>query len=282
MKDQGRRQDDAQVDGEDHLAGAKGAAAENNAGNDGRAAGRGLPAIEELLEQAERLQRKAAGLRRGSGEPLHIGLNTDPGFLQVGAINRRLRHLNAEFNVIFISSETSHAPRLLRQGQLDLAFVYGRPSDPDLCCEPLAEVHFCIVIPPPLLQTRQEPDWEEVASLPWIWAEHSSLPYTAVLHEFTRRRLKPNRAVRAVDEFIVRQLVIEGQGVAVMREDEALPLADDGTVSIWSKGWLRLPLSLIWLARNEKNQLLRLAREAICELWSARPSTAESRPGGFG
>jgi len=239
-----------------------------------------LPDAEELLALAERLRHKATGLRRGGGEPLHIGLNTDPSFLQVGTVNRRLRHLDTELNVIFVSSESGQAPRMLRQGQLDLAFAYGRPDAPDLCCEVLTDVHFCIVIPPPLLPERWEADWEALARLPWIWAERRSLPYTTVLHEFTRRRLKPNRAVRAVDEFIVRQLVIERQGVAVMREDEALPLADDGTVVIWSRGWFSLPLSLVWLARNEGNRSLRLAREAICRLWTTRPPSSGNKKAG--
>jgi hypothetical protein len=48
-------------------------------------------------------------------------LNTDPGFLRVGAINRRLAALHEDLNVVFVASQTVRTSQLLRQGQVDLA-----------------------------------------------------------------------------------------------------------------------------------------------------------------
>ena len=52
-----------------------------------------------------------------------------------------------------------------------------------------------------------------------------------------------------------------------MREDEARPLVENGTHAFWIKGWLSLPLSLAWLARNEERQRIQAARAAIGYLW---------------
>ncbi len=226
-----------------------------------------LPAIDDLLGSAEKLTHKAKSLRQGTGETLNIGLNTDPGFLRVGDINRRLKQLDEHLNVIFLASQTTRTPQLLRQGQLDLAFVYGHPSEPDIRSQQLTAVRLCIVIPTTVTPAGTELGWQEIADLPWIWVEYNSPPYAAILHEFESRQLIPKQVVKTVDEFIVKQLVADGQGVAVMREDEARPLVENGTHAFWSKGWLSLPLSLAWLARNEERQRIQAARAAIGYLW---------------
>jgi hypothetical protein len=52
-----------------------------------------------------------------------------------------------------------------------------------------------------------------------------------------------------------------------MREDEARPLAAEGRVVIWEKGWLTLPLSLAWLAAQGDKKRIRAARHAIEHVW---------------
>lgn len=234
-----------------------------------------LPFVDALFEAEEKLLQKAHSLRYGGGETLHVGLNADPGFLRVGAINRRLQQLNRDINVIFLASQTVRAAQLLRQGQLDLAFVYGGLGDPDISYLKLADVRFCVVIPTGYLSRGQELGWSEVADLPWVWVEQGSPPYDALWQEFSRYRLTPQQKVKTVDEYIVKELVLDGQGVAVMREDEARPMADAGQVTIWQKGWLSLPLGLAWAARDEEKLRVRAARDVIGYLWQmATPAAA--------
>jgi DNA-binding transcriptional LysR family regulator len=224
--------------------------------------------IDGVLEAADRLKLKAQALGQAGGEAVNIGLNADPAFLRVGAINRRLAQLHGELNVIFLTSQTVRTAQLLRQGQLDLAFFYGDSVDADLQHLRLAEVRLCVVIPAPLAQSAGALGWPEVAALPWVWVGSDSPPYDAMLEQLEQRRLTPNRAVKTVDEYIVKELVVDGQGAAVMREDEARPLARDGRVVIWEKGWMSLPLSLAWMATNGDKKRVRAAREAIEYAWS--------------
>ncbi|BCR04608.1 LysR family transcriptional regulator [Desulfuromonas versatilis] len=233
-------------------------------------AGRELfPFVEAVLDAEETLARKAQTLRQGGAETLIIGLNTDPAFLRIGAINRRLGVLHSGLNVVFVASQTFRAAQMLRQGQLDLAFCYGDPADPGIRYHHLAKIPFCIAIPSRLIKSGRPRNWAEIAALPWVWVEQNSPPYQAVFHELERRRLLPNQGVKAVDEYIVKELVLDGQGVAVMREDEARPLVEDDRVVLWEKGWFALPLSLAWMARDESRKRVRAAREAIEHTWSA-------------
>lgn len=231
-----------------------------------------LPFVEGILAAEKEMLQKAQVLRSGGGEALHVGLNADPGFLRVGAINRRLQQLYSEMNVIFLASQSARTAQLLRQGQLDLAFLYGTVADRDIHCRKLTDVRFCVVIPSNLFSAGQELSWQEVAGLPWIWVERGSPPYDALLQEFSRYRLVPQQLVQTVDEYIVKELVLDGQGVAIVREDEARPMVDAGQIVIWQKGWLSLPLSLAWAARDEDKLQVRTARELISYLWRPEES----------
>jgi len=240
------------------------------------AAGRELlPYIDAVLDAEKQLLQKAHGLAHGEGETLHIGLNADPGFLRAGAINRRMLQLYSEMNIVYLTSPSSRAAPLLRQGQLDLAFVYGVPAEADVSSLLLDNIRFCVVIPAGLNRQQQVLDWAEVAALPWIWVEQGSLPYDTLQQEFARFQLKPQQAVKTVDEYIVKEMVLDGQGAAIMREDEARPMVEAGQVQIWQKGWLTLPLSLAWAARAEDKFQVRSARQVISYLWQDVGRTAQ-------
>ncbi|MDO3378938.1 LysR family transcriptional regulator [Geoalkalibacter halelectricus] len=237
-----------------------------------------LAHAEEVLESARRLRRRAMQLHQGVGETLTIGLNAAPDFLRVGALNRRLSVLHGDLNVVYHTSETLRTAELLRQGRLDLAFFYGNVVDADIRHLLLSWVRICVVIPHDLGTKNAPLTWEDLAALPWIWVSNDSPLYAALLDKLERLRLQPNQAVTAADEFIVRELVRDGQGVAVMREDEARPLADQGELIIWNDGWMTLPLSLAWLEKNDAKKKIRAAREAIRHIWQSDLEGAGATP----
>ncbi len=236
-----------------------------------------LPLADGALEAAQKIRRRALALHQGVSESVSIGLNADPAFLRVGAINRRLSLLHRDLNVIFLTTQTVRSAQMLRQGQLDLAFFYGDASDADIAHTLLARVRICIVIPTRLCADRQRMSWEEIAPLPWIWAAQSPF-YTALADQMTQRRLRPLQAVETMDEHIVKELVMDGQGLAVMREDEARPLAESGRVRLWDKGWMTVPLSLAWLEKNSDKKRVRAARDAIRHVWQDVEEGGESAP----
>jgi DNA-binding transcriptional LysR family regulator len=65
-------------------------------------------------------------------------------------------------------------------------------------------------------------------------------------------------------------LIREGQGLALMRSDDAQRLVAEGCASIWSRGMVRVPLGLAGLAQNGNDPILRAARGTILGLWGRR------------
>lgn len=221
----------------------------------------------EVLEAAERMRQKAMALHRGGSESVTIGLNADPSFLRVGQINRRLSLLHPNLNVIFLTSQTVDTARMLLRGRIDLGFHYGQLAAEGVESQPIAHVRVCVVIPGALAGGGREMGWEEIAELPWVWVGDGSPFYARMMEGFERRRLMPNQAVSAADEQVVRELVLAGQGVALMREDEAVPLVESGEAAIWEPGWMSIPLCLAWLKEKRDKERIGVSSEAIRYVW---------------
>lgn len=221
----------------------------------------------DVLRAAEELKQKAVSLSHGLSASIVVGLNTDATFLRVSAINQRIRSLLADTSLTFRICHSADTARQLHQGQIDLGFFYGDELLPGVESRVVKQVRICVVIPTSLVPDGEPLNWGRVAALPWVWVDNE-FPFFKLLQQNIEDHVTlPNQTVTAVDEQIVRELVAAGHGAAIMREDEARPLAEKGLVTIWNKGWGEIPLRLGWLEANSNKQRLKTAIDAICHIW---------------
>ncbi|MDT8419979.1 MAG: LysR family transcriptional regulator [Desulfuromonadales bacterium] len=226
-----------------------------------------LPQVRSLLDDAHELRQRALAMKDQGGETVTIGLNSSPSFLQIRAINRRLTLLHPELNSIFLTSQSVNTEQMLRQGRIDLGFHYAGNFSPDVKTLVLAQARFCLVIPAHLVAEKIPEDWNAVAALPWVWVARNSPPYMELAERLSGMKLAVKQAVSTEDEYIVKELAEDGQGVALLREDEARPLVDAGRTVIWEKGWLSLPLGLAWLESRQREKKIRSAVEVVRYVW---------------
>lgn len=226
-----------------------------------------LPNAQEVLEAATKMRQQAGALSRGVSSSVTISLNADPTFLRVSAVNQRLALLYQGLNVIFLTSQSVQTAQMLRQGMIDLGMFYGDLNEPDVEHQVIAQIRVCVVIPSRLVKQDKSMTWSTLADLPWIWVGNDCPLYKPVQERFERLKMIPNQTTTAIDEQIVRELVMAGQGVALMREDEARPLEQRGDVVIWDEGWSTIPLSLGWLMKKADNDEVKAVREAISYVW---------------
>lgn len=229
----------------------------------------------EVLETAGQLQQRATALSRGISASVSIGLNTDPTFLKVSAINHRMSLLHSHTNITFQLCQTIDTPQKLKQGQIDLGFFYGQNQDPEIENVIIKHVRTCVVIPNSLNPDTKELDWHVIADLPWVWVDNNFPLFKVLQQTLQDYKTLPNQAVTAVDEQIVRELVAAGQGVAIMREDEARPLVSNGLASIWSRGWGEIPLCLGWLNSRREEKVIKDAKEVVKYIWHKPMATVE-------
>lgn len=233
-----------------------------------------LSHAEKVLREIELLTQQATKLSQGASS-VAIGLNTDANFLRVSAINERMKLLYNDANITFQICPSVDTAQKLRQGQIDLGFFYGEEKQADIESVILRQIRTCVVIPTKLKPSSEFMEWQDVAALPWIWVDNDFPLFSNLQRSMNDYLTTPVKAVTAVDEQIVRELVVSGHGVAIMREDEARPLADQGVVSIWNKGWGDIPLSLGWLLSNDQSDRIKNAVEVIKHIWKERPVSEE-------
>lgn len=223
----------------------------------------------EVLDAGELLQQKAMHLNGRVSGSVTIGLNTDPNFLKVSRVNKLLTSAYPDLNVIFLASQTILTKEMLEQGMIDVGFCFGQTVGEKVAASVVAEVSVCVVIPRRLAEGGRAFSWQEIAAMPWIWSDCDCPYYLLFQREFDRFGLKPNQRACAVDENIIKELVKAGQGLALMREDDANALVADGHVTIWEEKRITVPLNLAWLEKRGKEEKLSAVRRLIGQCWSA-------------
>lgn len=220
-----------------------------------------------VIEKAESFQHKTNAMRRQHTTLCRIGLNAAPEFLKISRIATAVAQALPGAKIRYIRSDTPDTPRLLRQDIIDMGFVFGEDLGPETHIDAITQVNVHVVIPCRLLPAAPDSDWEQIAQLPWIWVEKHVACHAAFQKKLDERRLTLNSVIYAVDDAIIQELIREGQGLALLREDEALRLVEEGRASIWSPGTVTVPLGLACQVENVNDPLLRTIRQTIVGLW---------------
>jgi DNA-binding transcriptional LysR family regulator len=221
----------------------------------------------EVICAAENLRSKASQLSSNVSGSLAFGLHTDPCFLRINAIGKQMAEVMPSVSVDYVSCKTKQAPEMLRGRKIDIGFVYGDVVGKDLTQTEIAQVRVRVVMHKDYLRQGQVLDWPDIAKLPMIWSG-CECPFHSLLQaKLDEYHLKPIRT-HAVDQSLMKGLVLDGCGLGLIREDEAVKLAaEHSNVTIWEHGELLLPLRITWLSNRENDVHIRIATEIIRNHW---------------
>lgn len=219
-----------------------------------------------VLSAAEAFEGRARELTGRTERRVKIGINTDGRFLKVGKLSRLLNSRFQDVGFFFVSSETVRTPEMLREELIDVGFFFGENREGDIHAETISHFDIRIVIPEKLLPAG-EITWDVLARLPWVWSVCDCPYYQLVQARMKSLGLAPNRFVDAMDESVVRELVMDGQGIGIMREDDARYAASLSGCRVWEAEKFRVPLSLGILEKNRFNPMYGEIIRLVRELW---------------
>lgn len=230
---------------------------------------------EGLLERAKRIigeTEQLLGAARGMSGALNgqvaLGINTDSTFLRLGEISAQVRRDYPGIALSLVNANSWDIAREVRRGAMDAGFVYGKIESADLHVTLLARVPFHVVGPAAWEQRVGAASWNEIATMPWVWMS-DNCPFHDVLDgRFAALGLTPCRCVEGDHEDILRVLVVAGEGLTLMREDEAMAGRACGQLCIWSGDRLMLPLSFICRDVRQNDPVLRAVRNVVVSTWS--------------
>lgn len=232
-----------------------------------RAGERLLPEAEKVLAAAGALIGRAKELQGEVAGSLVIGTLGDPDALRLGSL---LGGLVAALPLLDIKTRSGDA-ETLREGvatsTLQAAFYIGPHIPRDVLGLPLQTLHYRVVAPMAYRDRLLHAGWREIADLPWIGTPHAGHVQTLLRDLFSRQGLLPNQVVESDDASAPYSLVRAGLGLALLREDMAVPAAEREELVIWPHTRVAALLSFIYPKTAEHDPAIVAALSVLRQVW---------------
>ena len=237
-----------------------------------RAGERLLPEAEKVLEAAGSLIGRARELQGEVSGSLVLGTLGDPDALRLGSL---LGGLVAAWPLLDIKTRSGDAETLreaVATSTLQASFYIGPHIPRDVLGLPLQTINYRVVAPVPYRDRLLHAGWREIADMPWIGTPHASHAQTLLRDMFSRQGLLPNQVVESDDASAPFSLVRAGLGLALLREDMAVPAAEREELVIWPHTRVAALLSFIYPRTAEHDPAIVAALSVLRQVWGLPPS----------
>jgi DNA-binding transcriptional LysR family regulator len=226
-----------------------------------------LTHAQEILKACDEMRHKAGMLGDTLVGDITLGINTEPAFLKVSAISRLLSHDNPDINLILMACQSVDTVDMLKKGIIDAGFFYHHPQSDELEYVVLEDAEICITGRHEFIDKEAKYSWAEIAAKPWVWAGYGCPFYIAVSEIFEDKNLKIKQAINCEDEYVIRELVLEGHGLGMLRLERAREYEKDGRVVIWEEGIIPVKLCLGWLKSRSADPAINAVRTSALEVF---------------
>lgn len=236
-----------------------------------RAGERLLPEAEKVLAAAGSLIGRARELQGEVSGALVIGTLGDSDALRLGSL---LGGLVAALPLLDIKTRSGDAESLreaVATSTLQAAFYIGPHIPRDVLGLPLQTINYRVVAPVSYRERLLHAGWREIADLPWIGTPHASHVQTLLRDLFSRQGLLPNQVVESGDASAPYSLVRAGLGLALLREDMAVPAAERDELVIWPHTRVAALLSFIYPKTAEHDPAIVAALSVLRQVWGLPP-----------
>ncbi len=236
-----------------------------------RAGERLLPEAESVLAAAGSLMGRARELQGEVSGSLVIGTLGDPDALRLGSL---LGGLVTALPLLDIKTRSGDAETLreaVATSTLHAAFYIGPHIPRDVLGLALQTLHYRVVAPVSYRERVLHAGWREIADMPWIGTPHAGHLQTLLRDLFSRQGLLPNQVVESDDASAPYSLVRADLGLALLREDMAVPAAERDELVIWPHTRVAALLSFIYPRTAEHDPAIVAALSVLRQVWGLPP-----------
>lgn len=232
-----------------------------------RAGERMLPEAEKVLEASGSLLAQARALQGEVSGSLVIGTVGDPESLRLGSL---LGGLVGALPLLDIKTRAGDAEVLreaVASATLQASFYIGPNTPREVAGLLLQRLHYRIVAPFSFALRVQHAGWREIADMPWIGAPATSHAQTLLRDLFAQQGLQPNIVLESDHSAAPQALVRAGLGLALLREDIAVPAAEHDHLVIWPHCRVAAALSFIYPSAAEHDPAIVAALSVLRTVW---------------
>ncbi|SLN52616.1 LysR family transcriptional regulator [Roseisalinus antarcticus] len=237
---------------------------------------------EKVLSAMAEFGHAARTLTGGIQGRIRIGTVIDPDFTRLGAflaeLNRAAPGLETE---LFHSVSGEILARVLRD-EIDAGFFLGeldvaaRAGDETIASrihqQLLARFSYFVIAPPGWENRIRGKDWTDLAQLPWIGTQKSSVHNRLLTRIFGDLGVTPRTVARVDQELSMLAMVRSGIGLSLCRDSLALFEKQANGVAVADRVEIGTTLSFITLAERRSDPRVACIFDAMSGVWSENPS----------
>jgi DNA-binding transcriptional LysR family regulator len=235
-----------------------------------------------LLEKAKVLLSESAAFTsfareiRGKTEGhLIIGCSSEPISSRLGQVVQVLRERHPLITLEVHVRPSSGTRQGLKNGELDVGVILGKPIDTDFTHYKLTDVPFRIVGPAAWKEQIENASWAELARLPWLTPTDFNMAYSVILRQlFNERGLELNSVVRFDNAVLGRAMLEAGVGMMLMREEHVAAGLEKGILAASPLVRVDHPVILAHVTGREKDPLMRALLDAADDVWDGLSAMA--------
>ena len=231
-----------------------------------------------VLSAAEGVKRTAQQLHAEVTGVLHIGTVADPADNRLGAVLAAAVRKHPLMRIELHQAMSGTALESVRDGQLDATFFFGDAPAAPFTALPLRQLIYRVAAPAAWSARVRDARWPEIAAMPWIRTPNLSSHTRLVTQLFNSHGIEPPEpAVLADDETVITNLIVEGLGVALVRDEVARAGAAEGELVTWPGVAIETTLWFVCLAHRATEPTLAALLDLVREAWhlqGARTATA--------
>lgn len=218
------------------------------------------------LQSVQNLVNHAAQLRDTLTGTVSIGLCSDPAFLRVPELIRRIQAKYTRVDLVFEKLTSMQIVEAVTCGQLDLGFVFGEVISPVLTVDHLMQVELVVAVPSVWQASFDNTDWRSLASQRWV-SVGSQCPFQKVLEGYLDSEgLTTTHRVQVDDERSRYDLVKAGVGLSLLERHAGQLGVTEGVLSIAPVTSLYCNLSLICRTNERAQPVIHLVAQLIADL----------------
>jgi DNA-binding transcriptional LysR family regulator len=166
-----------------------------------------------------------------------------------------------------VASVSGKILEALHTAALDIGYVFGPITDTALIARRVDVVELVIAVPIRWAQQVAQAGWEDLATLPWLYAD-AYCPFQDLVDQlFTHRQLDYHRVVLTHDEATKCALVSAGVGLALLERSEAQAAMQEGKLVIWDTPPLWCDLSVAYARQRSHDPMIQAVAAGVYQAW---------------
>ncbi len=221
-----------------------------------------------VLESADAFEHAAHSFKGELSGLARVGLQTSPTYLRTPQLISCIKENFPGLTLHLVQMPTWDIRADLASRKLDGGFFYSN-CPPDDVEGILLEKTVLHVVGPASWQDRMEDaSWEELSRLDWIWTPEECSFNLKLEETFSSRGLDVSKTMVADSEDTHNALVKSGNGITVMRGDEAAEGVEKGDFYIWPGGHIEIGTYFGYPRKKEADPVVRALLECVEKVWN--------------